>query len=97
MSTAPLTPKTSTLSRPILPAKSPAIRAAALPRSRSQFVRLRTQSLRKALAVENRNFFDAYGKADSQQRIKTFLANGGQTPTGEMSDMSSSYSKFFKE
>ena len=49
------------------------------------------------LAVENRSFFDAYGKADSQQRIKTFLANGGQTPAGEMADMSSSYSKFFKE
>lgn len=51
----------------------------------------------EALAVENRNFFDAYGKADSQRRIKTFPANGGQTPAGEMADMSSSYSKFFKE
>lgn len=34
----------------------------------------------EGLAGENRTFFNAYGKADSQQRIKTFLANGGQTP-----------------
>ena len=34
----------------------------------------------EGLAVENRTFFNAYGKADSQQRIKIFLANGGQKP-----------------
>ena len=31
----------------------------------------------EGLAGENRTFFNAYGKADSQQRTKTFLTNGG--------------------
>lgn len=49
------------------------------------------------LALENRSFFEAYGNADAQARIQAFLEHGGQTPAGELADMSNSYSKHFTE
>ncbi len=54
-------------------------------------------SIAEGLALENRSFFEIYGSADNQERIQAFLGHGGQTASGELQDMSSSYTKFFKK